>query len=367
MTAAAQPRVFAMIAAGGTGGHVYPGIAVADALVLLGHPTDTVRFVTESRSVTTTAISSAGYSYDVLALERGLQRRFSLENVMVVVQFLRSLVQSMQLLRRHRPEVVVGFGAYITLPLIVAARVSRLPVLVHEQNGFPGLANRIAVRLGATAAVSIAGTPLDRASLTGNPVRPEIAAVVRCPDIPPMVAFVGGSLGAAVLDAAALDLYDRWRNRDDVAIHHVSGLRSFASCEQRLAILQREGDRLAYQLVAYEHDMASVYTRATLMITRSGGSIAELAAVAMPSILVPWSGAAEHHQHTNASMFRSIGAAVVVEEPECTGAHLAKVIDEIVADPERQCTMSAAALAMAHPDAAAHVARLCEAIAKPQR
>ncbi len=366
MSIAAQPRVFALVAAGGTGGHVYPGIAVADALAEIGHPQSSIRFVTESRPVTTTAISNAGYAYDVLALQRGLQRRLTVANVVVLAQFLKSLTQSVRIVRRYQPEVVVGFGAYVTLPLILAARLLRIPVLVHEQNGYPGLANRIAVALGANAAVSVEGTKLARASMTGNPVRPDIASVVRSPQSPPLIAFVGGSLGAAVLDTVALDLFDRWRSRDDVQIRHVSGQRSFAKCAATLDGLRRDGDRLHFELVAYEHDMACLYKRAALMVTRSGGSVAELAAAAMPAILVPWSGATEHHQHTNAEALARDGAAVVVDETHCDGATLSTLIDSLLADEARLTAMSVAAHGMARPDAAVRVARLCESIAKPR-
>ena len=367
MNNAVQPRVFALVAAGGTGGHVYPGIAVADALIAIGHPVSAVRFVTESRSTTTTEIANAGYAYDILALEHGLQRRFTVANVTVAIQFVRSVVQSLRLVRRHRPEVIVGFGAYITLPLIIAARLLRLPVLVHEQNAYPGLANRLAVRIGATAAVSIPATTLARSSVTGNPVRPEIASVVRRPQTPPLVAFVGGSLGAEVLDVAALGLYDLWRDRDDISIHHVSGQRSFGTCEAQLATLKQSRDRLDYRLVAYEYDMAGLYGRASLMVTRSGGSVAELAAAAMPAILVPWSGATERHQHTNAAMLAAAGAAVVVEESDCHAAHLGEIIDGLLADDAQRSMMSSAAHSMAQPDAAARVAQIAEAIARPRR
>ena len=254
---------------------------------------------------------------------------------------------------------MVGFGAYATLPFVVAARMARLPVIVHEQNAHPGVVNRLAVRLGASAAISIPGTPLRRATVTGNPVRPDIVGVERAPVTPPLVGIAGGSLGSGLLNELALGLHDLWRARDDVAVEHVAGARYLEGCEARLKVLP--DDRLSYRLVGFEHDMAGLYARASLMITRSGGSVAELAAAGVPSILVPWAASAGDHQTANARAFADAGASVALTEAECTPERVAREIDALLREPGALDRMSAAARTLARPDAADAVATLAEA------
>jgi UDP-N-acetylglucosamine--N-acetylmuramyl-(pentapeptide) pyrophosphoryl-undecaprenol N-acetylglucosamine transferase len=203
--------------------------------------------------------------------------------------------------------------------------------------------------------------------VTGNPIRPEITAVVRTPVEPPMVAVVGGSLGSRRINDATLDLYDRWRHRDDVVIHHVSGARDYEGCDRRLAALRAPGDRLGYHLVRYEDAMDTLYAEARVMVSRAGGMTAELAAVGMPSVLVPLPGAPGDHQTANALVFAQAGAAVVVPDAELGGDRLAGVLDDLLGDPSRVVEMSAAARRLARPDATARFADLVEESARARR
>lgn len=350
-----------LLVAGGTGGHVYPAIAVARALAAT-HPSARTRFAVDARPASREAVERAGFDADVVPIRRGLQRGRSWAamraNARVALELVRAVAASWRLLRSARPRAVVGFGAYVSLPVIALARLRRVPVVVHEQNGHPGLANRIAVRLGARPAVSVPGTPLRGAVVTGNPVRPEIAATQRRPVVPPLVSVVGASLGAGVLNDATLDLYDRWRDRDDVAVDLVTGPALYDSCAARLDAQRRTEDRLVFRMVPYEHDMARLYRDATIMVTRGGGSVWELAAVGMPAIVVPWAGAAEDHQTANARACADVGGAVHLPESECDGARLATELDLLLADAERLERMSAAMHSLARPDAARAVADL---------
>lgn len=350
-----------LVVAGGTGGHVYPAIAVARAFTAM-HPSARIRFVVDARPASREAVERAGFDLDVVPIRRGLQRGRSWAslraNARVGLDLMRSIVVSWRLLRSVRPRAVVGFGAYVSLPVIALARLRRVPVVVHEQNGRPGLANRIAVRLGARPAVSVPGTPLRGAIVTGNPVRPDIVAAARRPVVPPLVGVVGASLGAGVLNDATLALCDRWRGRDDVAVELVTGPAHYDSCAARYGAMRCDDDRLSVQIVAYEHDMARLYADATIMVTRGGGSVWELAAVGMPAIVVPWAGAAEDHQTANARACAEAGAAVHLPESECDGARLATELDALLADGDRLERMSLAMHSLARPDAARAVAHL---------
>jgi UDP-N-acetylglucosamine--N-acetylmuramyl-(pentapeptide) pyrophosphoryl-undecaprenol N-acetylglucosamine transferase len=359
-----EPPVFALVTGGGTGGHVYPALALAGQLVARGHPSPSIRFVGAKRGLEATVVPEAGFAIDLLP-GRGLQRRLTPANLRAAWENLQAFLQSRRIVRRARPRVVVGVGGYASLPCLMAARLQRVPAVVHEQNAAPGLANRIAVRIGARAAISLPGTPLRGAVLTGNPIRPEVAAVERSPVEPPLVAVVGGSLGARRLNQAALGLYDRWRARDDVAVHHVTGARDYDDCASALAAARRPEDRLAYNLVRYEDHMEALYARAALAVCRAGAvTVAELAAAGVPSVLVPLPGAPGDHQTRNAQTMVEGGAAVLLADAECDPAGLDTVVAKLLADPTGREAMARAARSLARPDAAARLADLVEEVAR---
>lgn len=358
---------FALITGGGTGGHVYPALALADELVARGHPRESIRFVGAQRGLESTAVPAAGYAIDVLP-GRGFDRSRSFDalgrNLRTAWGTIVALVRATGIVRRTRPDVVVGVGGYASLPALVAGRLYGVPMVVHEADAYPGLANRVAVRLGARPAVSLPGTPLRGAVVTGNPIRPEIVRVQRAPVAPPIVAVVGGSLGAQRINVATLELYDLWRTRSDVVIHHVTGARGYEECRERLTRLRTDGDRLDYRLVRYEDHMDTLYASATVMLCRSGGMTAELAVVGVPSILVPLPGAPGDHQTRNAEVFVGAGAAVMVPDSELDGARLRSELDAMLADPPRLHAMGEAARSLGRTDATARFADLVEAVAR---
>jgi undecaprenyldiphospho-muramoylpentapeptide beta-N-acetylglucosaminyltransferase len=362
---AAPPVAFALVTGGGTGGHVYPAIAVAEELVRRGHDRASVQFVGAQRGLEARAVPEAGFTIDLLP-GRGIKRSVRLsalrDNVGAAWGLARAMLRALRIVRRRRPRVVFGVGGYAALPCMIAARLRRVPAVVHEQNAAPGVTNRLAVRLGATAAVSLPGTPLRHAVLTGNPVRAAVAQARRKPPSgPPVIAVVGGSLGAGRLNDAALGLYDRWRDRDDVIIRHVTGERGFEACRSTFESLRRASDRLAYELVGYEEHMEGLYERATLVVGRAGAvTVAELAVTGMPAVLVPLPGAPGDHQTRNARALVDAGAAVLVPDGQLDAARLDRELAELLAAPDRLDDMAAAARTLAHPDAAARVADLVE-------
>jgi UDP-N-acetylglucosamine--N-acetylmuramyl-(pentapeptide) pyrophosphoryl-undecaprenol N-acetylglucosamine transferase len=363
-------ETFALVTGGGTGGHVYPALALADELVARGHPRDSIRFVGSRRGLESTAVPAAGYRIDVLP-GRGLDRTVSLRalarNLRTARDTLVAFTRAAAIVRRERPAVVVGVGGYASLPAVVAARLRGIPAVVHEADAHPGLANRVAVRMGARAAVSWPGTPLRGAVVTGNPIRPEVTRVQREPVTPPVVAVVGGSLGAHRINRATIELARLWRGRTGVVIHHVTGARDYEECSKQLAALRAPADVLDYRLVRYEDHMDTLYRQATLMVCRSGGMTAELAAVGMPSILVPLPGAPGDHQTRNAEVFARAGAAVMVDDAALDGECLGAELDALLADPRRLVAMGEAALTLAHPDATARFADMVEEAARAGR
>jgi UDP-N-acetylglucosamine--N-acetylmuramyl-(pentapeptide) pyrophosphoryl-undecaprenol N-acetylglucosamine transferase len=351
---------FAVLAGGGTGGHVYPAVALAQELVARGHAPETIRFVGGRRGPERRVVPEAGFAIELLP-GRGLQRRFTLANLGVAFESAVAFVRAFALVRRLRPRVVVGFGGYASLPCLVAAWFWRVPRVVHEQDSVIGLANRIGVRLGARLAASLPGVNAPDVVLTGNPVRTEFRNLTRAAQAPPLIAAFGGALGAGTINHATLGLYERWRDRDDVAVHHVTGPRNEEACATRLASIRRNGDVLDYTLVGYEPDMPDLFARATVAVCRAGaGTVAELTAAGLPSVLVPLPGAPSDHQARNAGTLEGAGAAVVVTDADCDAARLDAVVSALLAAPERLTGMAIAARGLARPDATARLADLVE-------
>lgn len=364
-------RVFALIAGGGTGGHVLPAIAIGRALVERGHPRPDILFVGSARGMERRLVPAAGFEV-VLLPGRGVARRPTLANVGALAGIASAIGRAVALVRRLRPAVVVSVGGYASVPCVVAAALWGVPTVVAESNAVPGLANRLAARVAAVSAVAFPGTPLPRAVVTGNPVRPEMVAVDRSPaaraaaraelGLPlgaRVVAVSGGSLGAGRINTAVVGLARLWAARSDVAIRHVVGERDAAALAEARPEAVPGG--LRYQQIRFEDRMDRMYAAADLVVHRAGAStVAEVTAAGMPSVLVPLPGAPGDHQTANARRLEAAGAAVVVPDAELDTARLADVLDGLLTDPSRLAAMSVAAASLARPDAAAEVAALAE-------
>jgi UDP-N-acetylglucosamine--N-acetylmuramyl-(pentapeptide) pyrophosphoryl-undecaprenol N-acetylglucosamine transferase len=366
-------RTFAIIAGGGTGGHVVPAVAVGRALVELGHDPGTIRYVGSATGVEQRMVPAAGFRLTSLP-GRGLVRRWDLPtvaaNARAVTGLVGAVVRAVAMVGRLRPAVVVSVGGWASVACTVAAAWWRVPVVVMEQNAVPGAANRLAGRVAAACAVSFPGTALPRAVLTGNPVRPEVVAadrsaggraaarrVLGLPGDRTVVAVAGGSLGARRINEAVIELAGRWSGRAELAIYHVVGKRDWPLFAGR----EPGGGALHYQRVKFEDRMDLLYAAADVFVGRAGAStVAELAAVGMPAVLVPLPGAPGDHQGANARLMEGEGAAVVVPDSRCDAGGLAGALEPVLADPDRRLAMAAAARKLARPDAARTVASLVE-------
>lgn len=364
-------RVWAVVAGGGTAGHVLPALAVARALADRGHPPESVRFVGSARGQEARLVPEAGFEVALLP-GRGVARRLTLDNVGAVAGLVRAVVRGVVVMRRWRPAVVLSVGGYASVPAAVGAAVWRVPLVLHEQNAVPGLANRLAGRVARACAVSFEGTALPRAVVTGNPVRPEVLAVDRSPDgrrrarrelgLPEgarVVGVFGGSLGARRVNEATFGVVEAWAGRHDVAVRHALGARDWATVADRLP-QTREGG-LVYRPVEYEDRMPALLAAADVMVGRAGGTtVAELAAVGVPSVLVPLPIAPDDHQTANAMALVRAGAAVHVPDGDLTADRLAAELGALLDDPDRLAAMERAARSLAFADAAARVAEVVE-------
>ena len=361
-------RLRVVIAGGGTGGHVYPALALADALVDRGVGVERIRLIGARRGIEARLFPETAFTFTLLSL-RGLDRGRNLisvwRNIVAVGSLILGVLRVAWMFLLNRPHCVVGVGGYASAPCVVAASILRIPVVVHEQNALPGLVNRFAVRLGARAAISLPGTPLKGGVLTGNPVRRAISEVERTPDPhKPLVGIIGGSLGAGRLNDAALGLASRWGMRADVSVRHVTGPRFLESCKSVYESQRSTADLLDFQILGYEEQIETLYSGVSLLVCRSGAlTVAEICAAGVPSILIPWPGAAGDHQRGNAEALVRAGGAVLLLDADCDAAKLDSLVSPLLADAERFGRMSAAALELALPDAARDRAILVEEVA----
>lgn len=336
------------VAAVGTGGHVYPGLAVGEALVAAGIEREDVLYVGGDR-LEATVYPDAGFPFLRVPLQ-GLRRSLSLANLRLPFTLARAVFDMWREFRRRRTRVVLGLGGYVTLPAAVAARLAGAIVMVSEQNAHAGLGNRMAGRLAARRFGAFPETAGLDAEWVGNPVRREIATFDRVrlrgealaryglSGNVPVVGIFGGSLGAGVLNGVAPEV----AALDGIEVVHLCGT----------VHAERFADRATatWRIVPFEERMDLFFAACDLVVARAGGAVAELTATATPSVLVPGGFGSAGHQAANAAHLEGAGAAVVVAESEV--GRVPAVVSEILADPSRLVSMRAAAARLARPDAA---------------
>ena len=338
-----EERAFAVVTGGGTAGHYLPAMAIAEALVANGHAVESIHYVGTQRGIEAKEAPTTGHPYTLLDVA-GLQRRFDRSNLSFLPKLRRATKAAGELLRERRPRVVVNVGGYGSFPATWAARRLGIPYVVVSYDRRPGLVSKLLAPKAAAVAVAFEGSSLPGATLTGAPVRQAILHVHReaqraearaalgLPDDRFVVAVMTGSLGAKVVNDTVSALVERWADRRDIAVHHVVGPRFLDA-----AAPARDGAAgILYRVIGYEDRMPQVYAAADLLITRAGAStIAELATVGAPAIVIPWPDAAENHQLENAKVLADQGAAVLLEQSALTVDRLAQEIDALVAEPGR--------------------------------
>ena len=363
-----------VLAGGGTAGHVFPGLAVAEELLSRGVPQSDIHFAISKAGIGKEAVLLAGFPHTTLS-GRGIQRSFKpkavLRNSAASAKLVCGAWQSLKLLRRVRPSVVLCLGGYVSVSAGAAARLLRIPVVVAEQNAVPGWANKIVARYAQAAAISFEGTDLPRSHFTGNPVRQQIlqaaADAARSEGQASSVAepfnvlVLGGSLGAGHINRAVREALPRWKDRSDISISHITGQREWNEFQPLVGKAQAED--IAYAAMPFCDDIAELLAEADLVIGRSGaGIVAELAVMGKPSLLVPLPGAPGDHQTANAKALGS--GAEVIPQSEFDGKRLASEIDRLARTPELVEAMAAAALTHARPEAASAVADLLQEFAR---
>lgn len=346
-----------VIAAGGTGGHLYPGLAVAEAL-LSANRRNEILFIGGADGPEGKIVPRYGFSIRCLTLPSP-GYRLSRDSLRTLWSLPGAVMAALRIMREFMPRILVATGGYLSLPVVFAASLRRLPVFLLEQNVLPGVANRLAAPLASRIAVTYPETlrffPVGKTAVIGNPVRQKIITARREDALVNLnltantrkILVMGGSQGAASLNRAAIEMTAEVTAEDNFEILHISGERDYSEVEEK----SREAKN--YHLWAYQENVEDFYAVADLVVGRAGATfLAEIAARGLPSILVPYPYAAEGHQLKNAAVFEKAGAAKVIEDNSLRGKLMTGIIRELLADPEKLEQMGAAAKALGQPDAA---------------
>ena len=342
-----------MVMAGGTGGHIFPALAVAKVLRARGVP---VVWLGADGAMETRLVPQHGIELDTLAIT-GLRGKGKLALIGAPVRILRAIRAAGFVLRRRAPRAVVSFGGFAAGPGGVAARLMRAPLLVHEQNRAAGFTNRVLAKCAQRVMTGFPGAFPGREELVGNPVREEIAAVA-----PPAerlagrdgalrLLVLGGSQGARALNLALPKA---------VAALHGAPIEVRHQCGEKMrdeAVNAYAEAGVEASVESFIADMAAAYAWADLVVCRAGAStLAELCAVGIGSVLVPFPAAVDDHQTKNAQYLVEADAAVLLKQDEQLAANLQEVLVALVADPQRRLSMASAARTLARPDAAERIA-----------
>ena len=349
-----------LIAAAGTGGHVFPGLSVGEALVDLGVPHEDIAFVGGDR-LEAKVYPSEGYRFVQVEIA-GLRRSFTVDNVRLPRVVLRARRRIADEIAAAGVEVVLGMGGYVTIPAALAARKQRVVFFNAEQNAEAGLANKLTARWARASFVYFPRTGgLPDGTWVGNPVRRAFQSFDReslrrealqrfdLTADAPVIGVFGGSLGAGAINEAVAALVQNWTG-PVIQVVHLTGSGHLAALEQRPT-----SDSVTWRRHGFEGRMDLFFAAVDVVVSRAGGAVAELTATATPAILVPGQFGSGGHQTSNARFLEEAGTAVVVGEDELD--KLSGVVADLVADPEKMAAMAAASRAIAKPDAARTIAR----------
>jgi UDP-N-acetylglucosamine--N-acetylmuramyl-(pentapeptide) pyrophosphoryl-undecaprenol N-acetylglucosamine transferase len=349
----------AILAGGGTGGHVIPALAIANQLKK-SYDAE-VLFIGTARGIENRLVPAAGFPLQLVQV--GALNNVSLiTRLKTMFDLPRAIWSAAGMLNEFAPDVVIGVGGYASGPAMLAAVMKHIPTLAFEPNVVPGFANKVVAKFVSGAAVHFEETAeyFRHAEVTGVPVRQAFFDIpTKRTGLPTLLVF-GGSQGAHAINQAMLrSLPELRRQAARIRIIHQTGERDY---NDALAAYRDAGD--SAEVFKFIDDMPAAFAHADLVVCRSGAStVAEIAAAGKPAVFVPFPRAADDHQRVNAEAFAKSGAAVVVEESKLEGVWLAETIAALLQDPARLQKMSGAARSLAHPNAAQDIAAMAARVA----
>ncbi len=348
-----------MILAGGTGGHVYPALAVAGVLMARSR---NIVWLGTRRGLEARVVPAAGIPIEWIAVS-GLRGKGLLPVMLAPFHLSFALLQSLYVMAKHRPAAVLGMGGFVSGPGGVAAWLTRRPLVIHEQNAVAGLTNRLLARLAGVVLQAFPDSFKSsvNAETVGNPVRAEIAAIA-APDrrlanrkSSIRLLVLGGSQGALALNETVPAALSLLADAARPEVRHQSGAHSF---ERTAETYKKHG--IAVSLSPFIEDMAEAYSWADLVICRAGAmTVAEVAAAGLPAIFVPFPAAVDDHQTANAAAMQAAGAATIVQQSALTAEALATLLRSLLSDREELLARSRKARSMARPDALQRISEFC--------
>lgn len=350
--------VFAVVTGGGTSGHVVPAMAILEALEDAGYPTDMLRYVGTKRGIENTLMKSSPVESAFLPIS-GLQRSWRpskvLQNLLLPFRLSNATSLASELLRKWNPNIVISVGGYGSEPMARAARKARIPVMCVSYDRVPGLATKKQQYYAVCCAVAFEDSTLRNARYVGTPIRRSIRQLDRTAqrplacrefDIPEhcrVVTVVGGSLGSGLLNDSVESILHEIEAQQlrDVAVVHVCGKRFSSQPEPHVP------DGVVYRRVEYVDRMADLYAATDVLVSRAGAStIAEIAAVGLAAIVVPWKDASDNHQELNARWLADPSAAIMMSERECKDGYLGKEVCSLLQNNEMRTDMATRAFEM---------------------
>ncbi len=354
----------AILAGGGTGGHVIPALAIANELKKSYEAE--VLFIGTARGIENRLVPAAGYPLQLVRV--GALKNVSLmTRAKTAFDLPRAVWSAGRMLNEFAPDVVIGVGGYASGPAMLAAVVKHIPTLAFEPNVVPGFANRVVARFVSGAAVHFeeTGKYFRHAELTGVPVRQAFFDIAPKRGGTPTVLVFGGSQGAHAINEAMIRcLPELLRQAPGIQIIHQTGERDYNDALAAYRRVSESGSGQSVEVFKFIEDMPAAFARADLLVCRSGAStVAEITAAGKPAVFVPFPRAADDHQRVNAEALARSGAAVVVEESKLEGVWLAETIAALLGDSRRLGLMSEAARSLAHPNAARDIAAMAARVA----
>lgn len=343
-----------IVAGGGTGGHIYPALAIARGLKDRYSGAE-ILYVGTSAGMEADIVPKEGFPFRGIAAA-GLERSFSPRNLLVIWKAWRGMRQAGRIICSYNPDVVIGTGGYACGPVILAAAFRRIPTLIHEQNALPGITNRILSRFAGRVAVTFAASAKhfsrqEKVSLTGLPVRPEILLTDRSAGLKNLgldegrffLFSFGGSRGARTINKAMVEVIKEFAGDPRLNILHATGATGYQEFIEDCSASGIDPARVRnLRVVPYVYNMQDALA-ADLVVSRAGAAtLAELTALGIPSILIPYPYAAENHQEFNARALEKEGAAIVVLDRQLNGALLCDKIEGLLGDRGKLSAMSSA-------------------------
>ncbi|MBM7867520.1 undecaprenyldiphospho-muramoylpentapeptide beta-N-acetylglucosaminyltransferase [Heliobacterium gestii] len=361
-----KKRVF-VLTGGGTGGHIYPALAIARGLAER-FPGSTIHYVGGKRGLENTIVPREGIPLTTVHC-RGLERSVSWQNLAALGDTARGLAESLWFLRRIKADAVIGTGGFVAFPVVMAATLLGIPALIHEQNAFPGVTNRLLAPRVASVMLTFPEAEqrlkAKKTVVTGLPIRPAIVAAKRdegrrffgLPESAQVLLAVGGSRGAKRLNEAMVSLSRRWAGDERLHILHVTGEVNY---QETLAQLEASGINMDkcgnIRVMPYLDRMDYGLAACDLCVGRAGAAfISEVTVRGLPSILIPYPYAAENHQEANARSLAAAGAARVIVDRELDGQRLHDTIQELMEQPAQLAAMAEAARGAGRPEALAMI------------